>query len=89
MLNIALNLAFGLLGLAMILNFYRLLRGPDLPDRVLALDTLFVNSIGALLLLGIRLGSPLYFEIALLIAALGFVGTVAFAKFMLRGDIVE
>jgi len=89
MLNAALNLALALVGCAMALCFVRLLRGPDLTDRLLALDTLFVNSIGALVLFDIRLDTELYFEIALLIAALGFISTVALAKYLLRGEIVE
>jgi multicomponent K+:H+ antiporter subunit F len=63
--------------------------GPDHPDRILALDTLYVNTIALLVLLGILLGSALYFEAALLIAMMGFVGTVALCKYLLRGDIIE
>jgi multicomponent K+:H+ antiporter subunit F len=66
-----------------------LLKGPHAPDRILALDTLYINAIALLVLLGIHLASPLYFEAALLIALMGFVGTVALAKFLLRGDIIE
>jgi len=89
MLNIALNIAFALIAAALALNFWRLLRGPSAPDRILALDTLYVNSIALLVLLGIHLSSTLYFEAALLIALMGFVGTVALCKYLLRGDIVE
>ncbi|MBE0991717.1 K+/H+ antiporter subunit F, partial [Escherichia coli] len=63
--------------------------GPCLPDRALALDTLYVNAIALLVLYGIWRDSDLFFEAALLIAVLGFVGTVAVAKYMLRGDIIE
>lgn len=89
MLTAALLVAFGLVGAAFGLSFYRLLKGPHAPDRVLALDTLYINAIALLVLLGIKLASPLYFEAALLIALMGFVGTVALAKFLLRGDIIE
>ncbi len=89
MLNLALNLAFVLVGLACILTFCRLLIGPSVPDRILALDTLYINVIALLVLLGIRLSSQLYFEAALLIALMGFVSTVALCKFLLRGDIIE
>ena len=89
MLTVALAIAFGLVGAAFGLSFYRLLRGPHAPDRILALDTLYINAIALLVLLGIKLSSPLYFEAALLIALMGFVGTVALAKFLLRGDIIE
>ena len=89
MMNLALNIAFALVGAAFVLSFLRLLKGPDATDRILALDTLYINAIAILVLLGIHLASPLYFEAALLIALLGFVGTVALAKFLLRGDIIE
>jgi multicomponent K+:H+ antiporter subunit F len=89
MLNIALIIAFTLVCAALLLSLWRLLVGPDHPDRILALDTLYVNTIALLVLLGILLGSALYFEAALLIAMMGFVGTVALCKYLLRGDIIE
>ena len=89
MMNFALTAAFALVGAAFVLSFLRLLKGPDATDRILALDTLYINAIAILVLLGIHLASPLYFEAALLIALMGFVGTVALAKFLLRGDIIE
>lgn len=89
MLNIALTVAFALVAAAFAMSLFRLLRGPSAPDRILALDTLYINAIALLVLLGIHLASPLYFEAALLIALMGFVGTVALAKFLLRGDIIE
>ncbi len=89
MLSSALILAFAFVAAAFGLSFYRLIKGPSLPDRILALDTLYINAIALLILLGIQLGSPLYFEAALLIALMGFVGTVALSKYLLRGDIIE
>lgn len=89
MLNAALEIAFVLIAVALALNLYRLLRGPDLCDRILALDTLGINAIAMLVLFGIRSASTAYFEVALLLALLGFVGTVALCKFLLRGDIIE
>jgi multicomponent K+:H+ antiporter subunit F len=89
MLSIAVTLAFGLVAAALALSLWRLLRGPDKPDRILALDTLYVNAIAILVLLGIHLDSSLYFEAALLIAMMGFVGTIALCKYLLRGDIIE
>jgi multicomponent K+:H+ antiporter subunit F len=89
MLTIAVTLAFGLVAAALALSLWRLLQGPDVPDRILALDTLYVNAIAILVLLGIHLDSSLYFEAALLIAMMGFVGTIAFSKYLLRGDIIE
>lgn len=89
MLHSAITIAFALVSAAVALNFWRLLRGPSAPDRILALDTLYVNTIALLVLLGIKLSSALYFEAALLIALMGFVGTVALCKYLLRGDIME
>jgi multicomponent K+:H+ antiporter subunit F len=76
-------------GVAMLLALYRLLRGPTVPDRILALDTLFVAAIAQLMLFGMHLGTAVYFEAALVIAMLGFVGTVVLSKYVLRRDIVE
>ncbi|MDX1678014.1 K+/H+ antiporter subunit F [Arsukibacterium sp.] len=89
MLNQVIFLVFGMISLALLLNLWRLLIGPSLPDRILALDTMFINSIALIILYGLLMGSPLYFEAALLIAMLGFVSTVAVCKFLLRGDIIE
>ena len=89
MLSIVVPLAIGLVGLAMALNLWRLLRGPSRPDRILALDTLGINAIALVMLLGIGLGTAAYFEAALIIAMMGFVGTVALSKFILSGDIIE
>ncbi|AFI85459.1 K+/H+ antiporter subunit F [Methylophaga nitratireducenticrescens] len=89
MLNLALSIAFVMVGLAILLSFIRLIIGPNTPDRILALDTLYINSIALLILLGINLQSALYFEAALLIAVMGFMGTLALSKYLLRGDIME
>lgn len=78
-----------LFALALALNLLRLARGPGVADRILALDTLYINAIALLVLLGMLLGTFAYFEAALVVALLGFVGTVALAKFAARGDIVE
>lgn len=85
----ALDFAFAAVGLALVLAAVRLLRGPDLPDRVLALDTMYVNVVALVILLGMRFGSELLFEAALLIALLGFVGTVALSRYLSRGDVIE
>lgn len=74
---------------ALALNAWRLLKGPSLVDRILALDTLYINTIALLVLLGIQRGTPLYFEAALVIAMLGFASTVVLSKYLLRGNIVE
>ncbi len=78
-----------LLAGAMACAAYRMLRGPRAQDRVLALDTLYVNAVIMLLVFGIRTGSTLYFEAALIIALLGFVATAALAKFLMRGEVIE
>ena len=89
MLESAISLTFGLLTVAWVLNLYRLVIGPSLPDRVLALDTMYINSIALIVLYGIQQDSKLYFEAAMLIALIGFVSTVAVAKYVTRGDIIE
>jgi len=89
MITIALYLTLAMVLLAALLNVYRLIRGPDAPDRVLALDTLYINAIALIILLGIVLGTRLYLESALLIAVMGFVGTVAMAKYLKRGSVIE
>lgn len=76
-------------GIAMLLSLWRLLRGPTVPDRILALDTLSVTAIAELMLFGMYLDSAIYFEAALIIAMLGFCSTVVLSKFVLRRDIVE
>jgi multicomponent K+:H+ antiporter subunit F len=81
--------AIGALAIALALNAWRLLVGPSMPDRILALDTLYINSLALLILIGIQLGTGVFFEVALLVAMLGFVGTVVLSKFLLRGDIAE
>ncbi len=89
MLNTVIPIAFVLVSVASILSFSRLVMGPDMPDRILALDTLYINSIALLILLGIYSNSALYFEAALLIAVMGFIGTLALSKYLMRGDIME
>ncbi|CEA05984.1 multiple resistance and pH regulation protein F [Pseudomonas saudimassiliensis] len=89
MLQNVIIICLGMISLAMLLNVLRLFKGPDMPDRILALDTLYINSIALIVLMGLLLRSNLYFEAALLIAVMGFVGTVAVAKYLLRGDIIE
>jgi multicomponent K+:H+ antiporter subunit F len=89
MLDLILQGCFVVVGFALLLNLYAAIRGPSVVDRLLALDTMYINSIALLLLYGIYLGTSLNFEVALLIAMLGFVSTVAVCKFLLRGDIIE
>lgn len=89
MLAYVIPVCLTMLALALLLAVARLVKGPSLPDRVLALDTLYINAIALIILYGIWKGTELFFEVALLIAVLGFVSTVAVAKYMLRGDIIE
>lgn len=89
MLHTVIPLAMLLIGSAIALNLWRLVIGPSLPDRILALDTMYINAIALLVLFGIHQNTMLYFEAALLIAVMGFVGTVALSKYLLRGDIIE
>ncbi|MER2513414.1 MAG: K+/H+ antiporter subunit F [Nitrosomonas ureae] len=77
------------LAIAMVLASVRMIKGPRAQDRVLGLDTLYVNSMLQLLVFGIRTGNSLYFEISLIIGVLGFVATVALAKFLMRGEVIE
>ncbi|EQM79866.1 K+/H+ antiporter subunit F [Stutzerimonas stutzeri] len=89
MLTYVIPLCMALVGLGAVLNVIRLVRGPDMPDRVLALDTLYINALALIVLFGIWLASDLFFEAALLIAVMGFVGTVAVGKHLLHGEIID
>ncbi len=89
MLSVVAPAVLAVLAVSMLLSLFRLLRGPSYPDRILAVDTLFVNTVAVLLVLGIVLRTSFYFEAVLLIAMMGFVGTCALAKYLLRGDIME
>jgi multicomponent K+:H+ antiporter subunit F len=77
------------LALAMALGVWRLLRGPRAQDRVLALDSIYLGALLLLVTFGIRSGNLLYFEIALVLSALSFVSTLALAKFLMRGEVIE
>ena len=87
--DVALIIAFAALALGQLLSMVRLVLGPTPGDRILALDTMVINALGLIIVLGIYLGVQIYFEVALLVAMLGFVSTVALARFLLRGDIIE
>lgn len=85
----ALNIGIVAIALAMVLCAYRLLKGPGMTDRLLALDTLYLNTVALIVLFGMRWGTALLFEAALLMAMLGFASTVALARYLSRGDVVE
>ena len=89
MIDMALTFAFGCFGLALLRNLWRVVISPSIPDRVLALDTMVVNMIALIVLYGMATRSGLYFEAAMLFAMTGLVSSVAYAKFILRGDIIE
>ncbi len=89
MMTTALYITIAMVMLAALLNVYRLIKGPDAPDRVLALDTLYINAIAMIILLGITFNSRMYLESGLLIAVMGFVSTVAMAKYLKRGSVIE
>jgi multicomponent K+:H+ antiporter subunit F len=89
MIEIALVFAFGCYGLALLIDLWRVATGPDAADRLLALDTMVINVIALLVLYGIARGTAIYFEAAMLVAMVGFVSTVAYCRFLLRGDIIE
>ena len=78
-----------MLVLAIAATAYRMIRGPRAQDRILALDAFYVNAMLLLVTFGIRTGTTLYFEVGLAIGLLGFVGTVALAKFLMRGEVIE
>ncbi len=88
-LDVALIIALIALVVGQVLTMVRLVIGPTTGDRVLALDTMVINALGLVIVLGIHQGVKAYFEVALLVAMLGFVSTVALARFILRGDIIE
>ncbi len=89
LLALAITAAQVLLGLAMLCATYRMIVGPRAQDRVLGLDTFYVNAMLLLLTFGVQTGRTLYFEAAMIIALLGFVATAALAKFLMRGEVIE
>ncbi len=89
MIALALAFATGCFALSLLLTSWRVIVAPTVADRILALDTMVINMIALLVLFGISARSTLYFEVALVIAMVGFVSTVAYARFVLRGNIIE
>ncbi len=89
MITCALIFAIACYSAALLFNLYRVVRSPGVTDRLLALDTMAINAIAMIVLFGIREGSAIFFEASILYAMTGFISTVAFAKFILRGDIIE
>jgi multicomponent K+:H+ antiporter subunit F len=88
-LSVALDISVAAASVAVLLCTWRLIRGPQSIDRVLAIDTLYINTVALVILLGMRLQTALLFEAALVVAMLGFVSTVAMARYLTRGDVIE
>lgn len=88
-LSLALQVGLFAITVSMLLTGWRLLKGPSIPDRILALDTLYLNTVTLIIVLGLYLNNNLLFEAALLVAMLGFVSTVALARYVTRGDAIE
>jgi multicomponent K+:H+ antiporter subunit F len=88
-LSLAIDIAMGCFAVALVMNLYWLFRAPTVTDRILALDTMTVNTIALIILYGVATTSSLNFEVALLFALTGFVSTVAYCKYLLRGSIIE
>ncbi len=88
-LEMALNIAIVAVSLALLPCGWRLIFGPHSVNRVLAIDTLYINAVALIVLLGIRLDTPMLFEAALVVAMLGFASTVAMARYLTRGDVIE
>ena len=89
MIGLALTFAFACFGLGLLLNIYRIVSAPTVGDRILALDTMVINAIALLALFGILEGTAVYFEASMIIAMTGFISTVSYTRFLLRGDIIE
>jgi multicomponent K+:H+ antiporter subunit F len=89
MIETALYFAFACFGLALLFNLYRIVIAPGVGDRILALDTLVINSIALIVLYGMLETTKMYFAVAIIIAMVGFVSTVAYCRYLLRGDVIE
>jgi len=89
MIGVVIWISMLMMGVAFVLNLIRLIRGPAIVDRILAVDTLYINGLAILILFGMALDSRLFFEAALLIALFGFFSTVVISKYILRGDVID
>ncbi|MBE0452640.1 K+/H+ antiporter subunit F [Roseovarius autotrophicus] len=89
MIGVALTFSIACFGLGLLLNIYRIVNAPTVGDRILALDTMVINAIALLALFGILEGTAVYFEASMIIAMTGFISTVSYTRYLLRGDIIE
>ncbi len=89
MIAYALTFGFFTVSIALLMNLWRLIKGPSTMDRILAVDTMVINTIALIIFYGIKYDSTIYFECALLFAMFGFVATVAYCRFILRGNVID
>ena len=89
MIFYAITFCFACIGLALLMNLWRFATGPTMPDRILALDTMTINAIALIVLYSLMSDTSILFEAAILFAMVGFISTVAYCKFLLRGDVIE
>lgn len=89
MIASATTFAFFCFAIALLMNLWKVVTADQTADRILALDTMFINAIALMVLYGIAAGTGIFFEAAMIIAMLGFVSTVAYTRFILRGNIIE
>lgn len=89
MIGYALAFGFAAISIALLLNLWRLATGPTVVDRLLAADTIVTNLIALIILYGIRQTTSTYFEAALLFAMFSVISTIAYCRFLLRGDVIE
>ncbi len=89
MIMMALYFGFACFGIGILMCIWRIAKGPTAADRILALDTIVINTIALLILYGVYQGTAIYYEASMLVAMVGFVSSVAYCRFVLRGDIIE
>jgi multicomponent K+:H+ antiporter subunit F len=89
MITLALSFAVACFAMGMVMNMWTIMKSSGPGDRILALDTMVINGIALVVVYGIISGSSVYFEISLVIAMVGFISTVAYARFLLRGNVIE
>lgn len=88
-MELILQMSLGILALSTLLFVIRVIKGPSIPDRVSALDAIGINLIGMTAIMSILLKTTTFFEIILLLGILAFIGTVAFSKFLEKGEVIE
>ncbi len=89
MINFFLQLSLLFVAISMLILIYRVIKGPSIPDRVVAMDAIGMNLICMIAILSLLLDTSMFLEVILLIGILSFTGTVAFSKFLEKGEIIE